>query len=58
MARLVIITLSLQEAKALLHYLPHPTSSIVAHPDGGYRDAHRKLSAAIVKADKPEVRKV
>lgn len=58
MAKLIILTLTLPEAKALTTYLPHPTDSKVAHPDGGYRDAHRKLNAAIAKAEKPERRKV
>lgn len=56
MAKLCILTLTLAEAKALLYHLPHPTSSIVTSLD--YQDAHRKLNNAVVRADKPEVRKV
>lgn len=58
MSKLVILTLTLQEARTLNTYLPHPSDPKVARPDGGYRHAHSKLNAAIVKADKPERRKV
>lgn len=58
MATLVILTLSLPEAKALARYLPVPTNKEIAHPDGGYREGHRKLNAAIARAEKPERRKV
>lgn len=58
MSKLVILTFTLQEAKTLATYLPHPSDSKVAHPDHGYRDAHRKLTAAVAKAEKPERRKV
>lgn len=58
MAKVVIITLALPEAKALLSQLPHPTDAKIPRPDHGYRDAHRKLTAAIAHAERPEKRKV
>ena len=55
MAKLVILTLTLQEAKALLKQLPQPTANTIGvAPE--YRDAHRKLTQGVINANPLEKR--
>lgn len=55
MAKLVILTLTLQEAKAILKHLPPPsTNTIGVTPE--YHDAFRKLNQGVINANPLEKR--
>jgi hypothetical protein len=58
MAKLVILTLTLQEAKALFLRLPQPHANAIPNWNTDYIEAYRKLGDHIRGAEQPQRRKV